>query len=134
MDASGVVDGVCLWNGCLDLVGADQAGTWVNPNSITGWAANASLNTYGGWYGRFEAVGGNIIPATPPSTPTNAIGVPGATCELRFAPPVDDGGSPIRSVTLPPTGATETGTAIWAALFVLAGASALLVARRRTST
>ena len=61
MDASGVIDGVCLWNGCLDLAGADQAGTWVNPNSITGWAANASVNTYGGWYGRFEASAGRAF-------------------------------------------------------------------------
>lgn len=61
MDASGVIDGVCLWNGCLDLAGADQSGTWVNPNSITGWAANASLNQYGGQYGRFEASAGRAF-------------------------------------------------------------------------
>ena len=61
MDASGVIDGVCLWNGCLDLAGADQSGTWVNPNSITGWAGDAAVNSYGGWYGRFEASAGRAF-------------------------------------------------------------------------
>ena len=61
MDAQGTIDGVCMWNGCLDLAGADQAGPWVNPHSITAWAANAGSNFYSGQYGRFEASAGRAF-------------------------------------------------------------------------
>ncbi len=57
MDATGTVDGVCMWNGCLDLSGAEQTG-WVNPHSITPWASNAGANQYSGWYGKFTATAG----------------------------------------------------------------------------
>lgn len=73
MDAEGTIDGVCMWNGCLDLAGSDQTsgGTpnWVNPHSITPWAANASNNFYAGWYGRFEATAGRAFLQNVLSTP-----------------------------------------------------------------
>lgn len=58
MDADGTIDGVCMWNGCLDLAGADRAGDWVNPHSITAWANDPGHNWYSGQYGRFEATAG----------------------------------------------------------------------------
>ena len=61
MDGDGTIDGVCMWNGCLDLAGADQAANWVNPHSITPWAANAGSNYYSGQYGRFEASAGRAF-------------------------------------------------------------------------
>ena len=64
MDASGVIDGVCMWNGCLDLAGADQTSgatpNWVNPHSITPWSAS-NTNTSSGYYGRFEASAGRAF-------------------------------------------------------------------------
>ena len=63
MDANGTIDGVCMWNGCLDLVGADRTtgGDWVNPHSVTDWADNASNNSWSGRYGRFEASAGRAF-------------------------------------------------------------------------
>ena len=57
MDASGTIDGVCMWNGCLDLTGAERT-DWVNPHSITPWSASAGTNSWSGQYGRFEATSG----------------------------------------------------------------------------
>jgi len=50
-DAVGTLDGVCLYNGCLDLTGAEQAG-WVNPHSITSWSSSAPSSSFGR-YGKF---------------------------------------------------------------------------------
>ena len=65
MDTTGTVDGVCMWNGCLDLMGVDQsydAGSnptgWVNPHSVTSWSSNASGNSAAGQYGKFTATAG----------------------------------------------------------------------------
>lgn len=59
MDTSGTIDGICLWNGCLDLAGAEQ--TWVNPFSITPWASNASGNGSSGQYGKNTATVGRAF-------------------------------------------------------------------------
>lgn len=56
MDASGNIDGVCMWNGCLNLAGAVQA--WTNPHSITPWSGSASNNSASGTYGKFTATAG----------------------------------------------------------------------------
>ena len=59
MNATGTIDGVCMWNGCLDLTGAARTGAgWVNPHSITPWSAASSNNSWSGRYGRFEATSG----------------------------------------------------------------------------
>jgi len=59
MNSSGTINGVCMWNGCLDLTGAKGTGAgWVNPHSITSWSSNAGNNGYMGQYGRFEATSG----------------------------------------------------------------------------
>jgi len=59
MNSSGTINGVCMWNGCLDLTGAARTGAgWVNPHSITSWSTNAGGNQYSGQYGRFEATSG----------------------------------------------------------------------------
>jgi LPXTG-motif cell wall-anchored protein len=59
MNATGTIDGVCMWNGCLDLTGAKRTGSgWVNPHSITTWSTNANNNGSSGQYGRNEAVSG----------------------------------------------------------------------------
>lgn len=59
MNATGTIDGVCMWNGCLDLSGAKRTGAgWVNPHSITPWSTNAGTNGSSGQYGRFEATSG----------------------------------------------------------------------------
>jgi microcystin-dependent protein len=59
MNSSGTIDGVCMWNGCLDLTGAARTGAgWVNPHSITTWSTNAGNNSSSGRYGRFEATSG----------------------------------------------------------------------------
>lgn len=60
MNTTGTIDGVCMWNGCLDLAGAEQV-AWVNPNSVTTWASSASGNTYAGQYGRFTATAGRAF-------------------------------------------------------------------------
>jgi LPXTG-motif cell wall-anchored protein len=58
MNATGTIDGVCMWNGCLDLTGALRTGAgWVNPHSVTPWSAS-NTNTASGTYGRFEATSG----------------------------------------------------------------------------
>lgn len=58
MNTTGTIDGVCMWNGCLDLTGAKRTGAgWVNPHSITPWSASNN-NTSSGTYGRFEATSG----------------------------------------------------------------------------
>jgi len=56
-NTTGSVDGVCLWNGCLDLAGDEQVG-WVNPHSITPWASDATANNFSGQYGKFAATSG----------------------------------------------------------------------------
>ena len=59
MNTSGTINGVCMWNGCLDLTGAKRTGAgWVNPHSITPWSSNAGSNSASGTYGRFEATSG----------------------------------------------------------------------------
>ena len=59
MNSSGTINGVCMWNGCLDLTGAARTGAgWVNPHSITPWSASAGSNGFSGQYGRFEATSG----------------------------------------------------------------------------
>lgn len=61
MNAAGTVNGVCMWNGCLDLSGAARTGAgWVNPHSITSWSAS-NTNTSSGNYGRFEATNGRAF-------------------------------------------------------------------------
>ncbi len=64
MDAQGTIDGVCMWNGCLDLAGVDQTSgatpNWVNPHSITPWSASNN-NSSSGYYGRFEASAGRAF-------------------------------------------------------------------------
>jgi len=62
MNAAGTIDGVCMWNGCLDLTGAKRTGVgWVNPHSITSWSASAAGNGSSGQYGRFEAANGRAF-------------------------------------------------------------------------
>ncbi|MEY4080539.1 MAG: hypothetical protein RL430_969, partial [Actinomycetota bacterium] len=62
MNSSGTINGVCMWNGCLDLTGAAKSGAgWTNPHSITPWSASAANNTYSGQYGRFEATSGRAF-------------------------------------------------------------------------
>ena len=59
MNTSGTIDGVCMWNGCLDLTGAARTGAgWVNPHSITTWSTSVANNSSSGQYGRFEATSG----------------------------------------------------------------------------
>jgi hypothetical protein len=59
MNSTGTINGLCMWNGCLDLTGAKGTGAgWVNPHSITSWSSNAGNNGYMGQYGRFEATSG----------------------------------------------------------------------------
>lgn len=59
MNSTGTIDGVCMWNGCLDLTGAARTGAgWINPHSITPWSADANYNGSSGTYGRFEATSG----------------------------------------------------------------------------
>jgi hypothetical protein len=59
MNSTGTINGVCMWNGCLDLTGAVRTGAgWVNPHSVTTWSTNAANNPYSGRYGRFEASSG----------------------------------------------------------------------------
>jgi len=59
MNSTGAINGVCMWNGCLDLTGAVRTGAgWVNPHSVTTWSTNAANNPYSGRYGRFEASSG----------------------------------------------------------------------------
>ena len=59
MSTSGTINGVCMWNGCLDLIGAKRTGAgWVNPNSITSWSTDAGVNNAAGQYSRFEATSG----------------------------------------------------------------------------
>ena len=62
MDAVGVIDGVCMWNGCLDLAGADQTSgptpNWVNPHSVTPWSASPG---WAGYYGKYEATAGRAF-------------------------------------------------------------------------
>ena len=62
MNAAGTIDGVCMWNGCLDLTGAKRTGAgWVNPHSITSWSGSAATNGSSGQYGRFEATNGRAF-------------------------------------------------------------------------
>ena len=62
MNSSGTINGICMWNGCLDLTGAVKTGAgWVNPHSVTEWSTDASVNTYSGQYGRFEATNGRAF-------------------------------------------------------------------------
>ena len=65
MDANGTIDGVCMWNGCLDLSGTVRTESdpvdWVNPHSITAWATTANTNGSAGQYGRYEASAGRAF-------------------------------------------------------------------------
>ena len=62
LNSTGTLDGVCMWNGCLDLTGAKHTGAgWVNPHSVTPWSTNAGNNGYSGQYGRFEATSGRAF-------------------------------------------------------------------------
>ena len=62
LNSTGTLDGVCMWNGCLDLTGAKRTGAgWVNPHSVTPWSTNAGNNGYSGQYGRFEATSGRAF-------------------------------------------------------------------------
>lgn len=62
MNSAGTINGVCMWNGCLDLTGAEKTGAgWTNPHSITPWSTSASDNGSAGYYGRFEATGGRAF-------------------------------------------------------------------------
>ena len=62
LNSTGTLDGVCMWNGCLDLTGAKRTGPgWVNPHSVTPWSTNAGNNGYSGQYGRFEATSGRAF-------------------------------------------------------------------------
>ena len=62
MNSSGTINGVCMWNGCLDLTGAAKSGAgWTNPHSVTAWSGSAANNTWSGQYGRFEATSGRAF-------------------------------------------------------------------------
>jgi LPXTG-motif cell wall-anchored protein len=61
MDATGVINGVCLSPGCIDLLGAKRTGVgWVNPFSVTPWGTGDQGY---GYYGRFEATAGRAYMA-----------------------------------------------------------------------
>ncbi len=67
MSASGSIDGVCVFTGCLDLLGAARTGAgWVNPFSVTQWN---SVPAYSGQYGKFETTAGRAFMAEILSSP-----------------------------------------------------------------
>ena len=59
MNSTGTIDGVCMRLFCLKLDGSLPSPAWVNPHSITSWAATG--NGSAASYGRFEATDGRAF-------------------------------------------------------------------------
>ncbi|MGA1361368.1 MAG: fibronectin type III domain-containing protein [Ilumatobacteraceae bacterium] len=59
MNSTGAIDGVCMRTFCLKLDGSLPSPAWVNPHSITPWAASGNGSAAN--YGRFEATDGRAF-------------------------------------------------------------------------
>jgi len=66
MDASGTIDGLCVFNGCVDFDGNTQtlgaSPSWVNPFAYFANSSNGSVTSYGSSnYGSFTATAGRAF-------------------------------------------------------------------------
>ncbi|MFM8793354.1 MAG: fibronectin type III domain-containing protein [Acidimicrobiales bacterium] len=59
MNSTGTIDGVCMRLFCLKLDGSLPSPAWVNPHSVTSWAASGNGSAAN--YGRFEATDGRAF-------------------------------------------------------------------------